>query len=120
MTIDAEYIYDGLLGHNYFPMVKEYRDEIPPVFSTESFDSYVVEELLAIEPRSRAFDQIEYRTTRHSNITRMMHIPHPLPYAKLCKCIFDNWSQLGHICNSEHSRILPQKRSVRERDLDFQ
>ena len=112
MSIDARYIYNGLLGYNYFPMVKEHRDEIPPVFSTESFDSEVVEDLLAPILESRPFDQIEYRTTRHSNITRMMHIPHPLPYAKLCKCIFDNWAKIEHICNSEHSHIVPKKKRM--------
>jgi len=111
MTIDAEYVYGSLLGYNYFPMVKEHRDEIPPVFSTESFDSEIVGDLLATIPKRKYFDQIEYRTTRHSNITRMMHIPHPLPYAKLCKCIFDNWSHIEHICDSKHSRILPQKKA---------
>ena len=109
MAIDAGYVYGGLLGHNYFPMVKEHRDELPPVFSTEDLNPEVVEALLATGPEGRPFDQIEYRTTRHSNVTRMMHIPHPLPYAKLCKSIFENWPQLEHICESEHSRILPKK-----------
>ncbi len=110
MAVDAEYIYDSLLGHNYFPAVKEYRDELPYVFSTYCFNSEIANELLKGSLAVRDFDYIEYRTTRHTNVTRMMHIPHPLPYARLCKCIYDNWARLEHICDSEHSRIIPKKR----------
>lgn len=116
MAIDAEYVYDSLLGYNYFPMVKEYRDELPPVFSTDFFDSQIADDLLATGPEIRPFDQIDYRTIRHTNVTRMMHIPHPLPYARLCKCIYDYWARLEHICESEYSRIIPQKRGDEDSD----
>ena len=39
MTIDADYVYEGLLRYNYFPMVKEHRDDIVPVFTSEYFTS---------------------------------------------------------------------------------
>jgi hypothetical protein len=110
MAIDAEYIYNSLLGYNYFPAVKEYRDELPSVFSTYSFDSKIADDLLDGGFNGRNYDYIGYRTTRHTNVTRMMHIPHPLPYARLCKCIYDNWARLEHICVSENSRIIPKKR----------
>ena len=62
MTIpDADYTYEALLRFNYFPMVKEHRDELPPVFSTEGFTTSIADELAATATTRRngdGFDQI--------------------------------------------------------------
>jgi len=108
MTIDADYVYKGLLCCNYLPMVTEHKDELPPtIFTTEDFIPEIADEMLASSFRKRDHDQIEYRVTRYNNITRLMHIPHPLPYARLCECIFKNWENLKYICDSKHSQIKP-------------
>ena len=80
------------------------------VISTEDFTPDVVNEMLDKYEgagRHKGYDQIEYRTTRFNNVTRLMHIPHPLPYARLCKCISDNWDKLSHICENCNSRLKP-------------
>lgn len=117
MTIDAQYVYEGLLRYNYFPMVKERRDDIVPVFTTEDFSTDVSDKLIAALqstgqkggiPRTKdGYDQIEYRTTRFNNVLRLMHIPHPYPFARLCKCIHDHWKCLAHVCTNRHSQIKP-------------
>ena len=38
-----------------------------------------------------------------------MHIPHPLPYARLCQCINKYWKRLQHICENPNSRLKPAK-----------
>ena len=111
---DKEYVYNALLRYNYLPIGKKHPDDIPSkVFSTEDFTPEVTDEMIAkYEPkRDKGFDQIEYRITRFDNMTRMMHIPHPLPYARLCKCISENWDkdQLLRICKNLNSRLKPTK-----------
>ncbi len=109
---DKDYVYNALLRYNYLPIGKKYPDDIPSnVFSTEDFTPEIADEMIAkYEPkRNKGFDQIEYRTTRFNNATRLMHIPHPLPYARLCKCISENWDkdQLTRICQNRNSLLKP-------------
>ncbi len=109
---DKDYMYRGLLGYNYLPMVSRNRDGTPPVFSTEDFKPKIAEEMLGKhkpEDRKGGFDQIEYRVSRINNVPRPMHIPHPLPYARLCQCIWKNWNRLEHICENSNSRLKPEK-----------
>lgn len=119
MPPNSDYIYAGLLSYNYFPMVKERRDDIPPLFSTESLTPDLGDKLIdhfnelsnnQQDKRERSgFDQIEYRTTRFNNILRLMHIPHPLPFARLCGCLRDNWGKLSYVCSNECSQIKPEE-----------
>ena len=113
---DKDYVYNALLRYNYLPIGKKYPDDIPStVFSTENLTPAIANEMLGkgiIESRkNRGYDQIEYRTTRFNNVTRLMHIPHPLPYANLCKCISENWSRdpLIGICKNPDSLLKPAK-----------
>lgn len=121
MPVDKDYLFEGLLGHNYFPMVKEKRDDIPPLFSSEGLTPEIGDKLEAHQvalidplhkkPHSRAFsgyDQIEYRTTRFNNATRLMHIPCPGPFARLCGCLRDDWDKIDWICSNDASQIKPQ------------
>ena len=113
---DKDYVYSALLRYNYLPMGKLHPDEIPfKVFSTEDFTPDVVKEMLQRHGgvRSKGYDQIEYRTNRFNNVTRLMHIPHPLPYARLCKCISENWDKLLHICNNHNSHLKPTQHNDR-------
>ena len=113
---DKDYVYSALLRYNYLPMGKLHPDEIPfKIFSTEDFTPDVVKEMLQRHggARSKGYDQIEYRTNRFNNVTRLMHIPHPLPYARLCKCISENWDKLLHICNNHNSHLKPTQHNDR-------
>ena len=88
---------------------------LPPVFSTVDFTPEVADEMLdmlrkrQLEDRGKGYDQIEYRVNRFNNVTRLMQIPHPLPYARLCQCILKNWNKLEHICQNPNSRLKPAK-----------
>lgn len=112
---DKKYVYNALLRYNYLPIGKKYQDDIPSkVFSTEDFIPEVADEMIAKykhTKRDKGFDQIEYRTTRFNNVTRLIQIPHPLPYARLCKCISENWDrdQLIRICSNRNSLLKPAK-----------
>ena len=107
---DKGYVYNGLLRYNYLPMVKENLDEIAPVFSTYEFTPEVADIFVQRgEFRREGYDQIEYRVTRFNNVTRLMHVPHPFPYAWLCKHISENWNNLKHICDNTESQIKPAR-----------
>ncbi len=109
---DKDYIYRGLLGYNYLPMVSQNQDGTPPAFSTVDFTPKIADELLGrqeIEDRNIGYDQIEYRVNRFNNVTRLMQIPHPLPYARLCQCISNYWDKLKHICENTNSRLKPAR-----------
>lgn len=119
MPVDSDYLYDALLAHNYLPMVKEHRDETPSLFSTETFSAAAGDEIAGLFAafgdrhvrRRDGFDQIEYRTTRFNNVARLMHIPHPMPYAVLCQQLRDSWGEptLNRICNSPNSKVKPEQ-----------
>ncbi len=113
---DKDYVYSALLRYNYLPMGKLQGDDIPfKVFSTEDFTPDVVNEMLQRHGMARrtGYDQIEYRTNRFNNVTRLMHIPHPLPYARLCQCISENWAKLSHICENCNSLLKPTEHNNR-------
>ena len=109
---DKDYVYSALLRYNYLPIGKVHPDEIPSkIFSTEDFTPDVADEMLNQYESARkiGYDQIEYRATRFNNVTRLIHIPHPLPYARLCKCISKNWKKLSHICENPNSGLKPAR-----------
>lgn len=112
---DRDYVYQALLQYNYFPMVKEHRDELPPPFDSEDLTPTIADDLLRqFTIRRGGYDQIEYRVTRFNNVSRLMHIPHPLPYSQLCRNIADNWNRLDYICTNDNSVIKPKRHSTRQ------
>ena len=111
---DKDYVYNALLRYNYLPWTSKQIDDIPfGVFSTEDLTPVIANQLLQAyqgkRRRSGGYDLIEYRLARFHNVTRLIHIPHPLPYAYLCKCISENWDKLKHICENKNSILKPRK-----------
>ncbi len=114
---DKDFVYNALLRYNYLPIGKKYPDDIPfPAFSTENFTPDIADEMLENYKRKRqdkgkvtGYDQIEYRATRFNLVTRLFHIPHPSPYARLCKSLSENWDKLSYICENPNSREKPTK-----------
>ena len=112
MSVDSEFLLEALLCHNYLPLQKKSKEELPPIFSTEGFTPHIATELAKLEYRKGAFsgyDQVEYKLTRFNSVGRLMSIPHPLPHAKLCLVLHKNWGKLGYILANQNSRIKPQR-----------
>ena len=109
--MDEDYVYNALLRYNYLPMMSKYHDELPPVIYSEGFLPNLADQMIDASGHARkgGYDQIEMRMTRHNKVTRIEHIPHPLPYARLCKSIAEHWACLRHICDSRESRIKPTR-----------
>ena len=107
---DAEYTHRSLLQSNYLPTRAWHRDELPPLFSTKKLTPERANELLDMTDRKRAHDFVHYRLTRHANSTRLLSIPHPAPYARLCREIADSWDvdMVFRIEQNKESRIVPR------------
>ena len=105
---NADYVYNALLRYNYLPIGERHPDNIPfKVFSSENFTRVKADEMLTMGMELRknvGYDQIEYRATRYDLRTRVFNIPHPMPYARLCKYLSENWDALSHICDNANSR----------------
>lgn len=110
---DTEYILAGLLQHNYFPTTKPGKDELPPIFTSESFTPDVARDLVEKEHAANAkgrkggYDQIEYRLTRHNSVSRLLSIPHPLAHAELCLTLHEHWERYGYVATNPNSQIKP-------------
>lgn len=111
MSVDKDFVLNALLRHNYLPMQKHDREEVPPVFSSKSFSPDVARKLVQAKQRngSIGWDAIEYRITRFNGVSRSLSIPHPLAYAYLCLCIHENWEHLAYISKNKTSFIRPRQ-----------
>jgi hypothetical protein len=110
LEIDADFVLKGLLQHNFLPMQKEDKDELPPIFTSEAFTPELAQKL--VDGRIRAkdgFDTIEYKLTRFNGVSRVCSIPHPLAYANLAICIQENWNSIKYIVDNENSMIRPRR-----------
>lgn len=109
--LDADFVLDALLRYNYLPMQKKRREELPPIFSSTTFTPAVARKLAQTRLRGGAlgYDAVEYRVTRFNGISRSLSIPQPMPYARLCLCMHENWSHLQGTADSEESRVRPER-----------
>lgn len=107
MSIDKGFAEDALLRHNYFPFQKRMKEELPPVFTSRQLVPDVAAKLTAVKHRKEGYDQVEYLMTRHTNVSRPISIPHPLPYCHLVKSIIDNWNEFSYICENDISKVKP-------------
>lgn len=106
--VEKDFLLNALLCHNYLPTARRAKEELPPFFSTTSLTPDIARELVKIDTRAGGYDQLEYKLTRFNSVSRLLAVPHPLPYAKLCLAIHENWEHFGYIVNNSCSQIKPQ------------
>jgi hypothetical protein len=116
MSVDKEFLLIALLQHNYFPMQKKHREELPPIFSSVGLTEEVAEKIKDLKYRGgngnpSGYDQIDYQATRFNNVPRTLSIPHPKAYIDLCYALVDNWEHFDYIQNNENSLIKPHNHS---------
>jgi hypothetical protein len=107
--IDSNFVKEGLLKSNYFPLQKNRNEELPSIFNSELFSNDIADELVAIKLRNGGYDDLSFNVTRFNNVHRRISIPHPLPYAHLVNTITENWDSISHIEDNENSIIRPLK-----------
>jgi hypothetical protein len=111
VPIPASFIHEGLLRQNYLPAQRRKREELPSVFSSESFTPTAASPLLGLKPKgkTKGFDLVEYRATKFNAVSRSYAIPHPVGYAQLANCIAENWAEIEPFQRSHVSRIRPRQ-----------
>lgn len=109
MGLDGEFVLAALLQYNYFPTQKEDKEELPPTISSCRLTVSVAEKLKDCQIRKGGYDQVEYRATRHTNVSRPLSIPHPLAYVKLSRSLANNWHKIKYITETDTSLIVPRK-----------
>lgn len=81
--ISEDALYEGLLAYGFF------ADKLPPVFNAISFFHYC-------ENLSDSFSKgwnkyITFRVIRNNGVPRIMGIPNPFKYQRLCFALKSNW-----------------------------
>ena len=82
--ISADELYEGLLAYGFFV------EKIPPVFTSVPFFNYSKN----LEFAGGWNEYISLRVMRNTNIPRIMGIPNPFKYQKLCKELKSNWNKI--------------------------
>ena len=90
-----------------YPLMFFPQKDFTPEIADKLLDSYSRKRTNKKGEKVTGYDQIEYRATRFNLVTRLFHIPHPSPYAKLCKRISKHWDKLKLICQNPNSRAKP-------------
>lgn len=84
--ISADELYEGLLSYGFF------AEKLPPVFTSVPFFVYC--NTLSIPFPFNREEYISFRTMRNISIPRVMGIPTPMSYQRLCETLRDNWSDI--------------------------
>lgn len=107
-AIDRDVLLNALLRRNYLPNQTEREEEIPPIFSSESFSNEAAEKLQKAAQRNgvyKGYDSVEYKLTRFSGTPRILSILHPKAYANLSLIIANNWDEFRYLANGENSML---------------
>jgi len=106
-------VYQKLLDYGLF------SEKLTPIFTSRQFGQWVRKKGINTY-KSRSFSTIRYRLTRNNNAPRIIEIPHPIAYFRLCEEIKDNWSELiqkfGEIDDyAERSMVIPKPSNLNKR-----
>ena len=113
---DPEYAHHALLQSDYLPGRSQERDELPPCFSSKLLTPQIADELIAhtathgkAKSQGRSCDSIAFRLNRHANSTRLLRVPHPEAYVRLCRAIVDHWDDIMTLIEeNKESQIVPK------------
>lgn len=84
---DSNYVFKALLGYGMF------TSKLPPCFTSLPYFEYIKDKPNDNKPSKHNF--IEYQSTRHTTIPRVLAIPHPESYWNLCRVIQENWREIN-------------------------
>ena len=84
--ISADELYEGLLAYGFF------AEKLPPVFTAVSFYDYC--KTLSQPFASGWNEYITFRSMRNIGIPRLMGLPTPMKYQRLCATLRDNWDKI--------------------------
>lgn len=84
--ISSDELYEGLLAYGFF------AEKLPPVFTAVPFFNYCK---TITDPFESGWNEyITFRVMRNISIPRLMGIPNPFKYQKLCSELRDDWDKI--------------------------
>lgn len=111
--IDSEFVFEALLGHGMF------TSKLPPCFSSVSLFDYVKNNTPDSKINNHAY--VEYKSTRNTNVPRLLAVPHPESYIKLCQSIKEYWSQINeHIGMPANKFNFCHVRKIKDKKIIFE
>ncbi|MDY3015481.1 MAG: hypothetical protein SOR61_09995 [Evtepia sp.] len=84
--ISPDELYEGLLAYGFF------AEKLPPVFTAVPFFNYC--KAVSIPFETGWNEYITFRVMRNISIPRLMGIPNPFKYQRMCSELRDNWDNL--------------------------
>ena len=84
--ISSGELYEGLLAYGFF------AERLPPVFTAVPFFNYC--QTIPAPFDTGWNEYIAYRVTRSIGIPRLMGIPNPFKYQRVCTELKDNWDKI--------------------------
>lgn len=111
--MDANFVREALLQHNYFPNHKTKSRELPPSFHTNRLTPAVAQAIVAAGYPSigkyKGCDYTQYTLTRFNGGPRVCGIPHPFPYCVLVERIHKDWHRIEPQLTSDSSAIQAKR-----------
>src|SRR5580765_6074526 len=102
-----------LLDYGFF------SEKLTSIFSSESFGVWVRKHGINTF-KDNSFSSVKYRLTRNNNAPRIVEIPHPIAYYRLCETVKTNWkyiiAKIGEIDDYvDRSMVVPKPNNLNKR-----
>lgn len=111
--ITEDEVYEKLLDYGLFP------ERIANVFTSENFGKWVRKDGIKLY-KNKEFSNVTFHLTRNNNAPRVLNIPHPIAYYRLCSEIKNNWNfiskKIGEVDDYyDRSMIIPKPNNLNKR-----
>lgn len=96
-----------------------FAEKLTPIFQSRLYGKWIRKTSLKTY-KDRSFSCVSYRLTRNNNAPRIIEIPHPIAYFRLCEEIKINWKEIikkiGEIDDyAETSMVIPKPNNLNKR-----
>jgi len=96
-----------------------FSEKLTSIFTSRPFGKWARKMGINIY-KARSFSTLKYRLTRNNNAPRIIEIPHPIAYFRLCEQIKDTWTEIngkiGEIDDyAERSMVIPKSNNLNKR-----
>ena len=96
-----------------------FPEKLSPIFSSKDFGKWVRANPIN-KYKNTAFSTVTFHLTRNNNAPRLLEIPHPIAYFRLCNEIQKNWDEIidkiGEVDDYvDRSMVIPKPNNLNKR-----
>ncbi len=96
-----------------------FSEKLSEIFTSESYGKWIRKTGLKSH-KTKDFSTVTFHLTRNNNTPRIIEIPHPISYYRLCNEIKKNWSEIikriGEIDDyTDRSMVIPRPNNLNKR-----